>query len=127
MSDLYLIAGSPRTEYVTREVREFRAPTDASAKLLDELTQAAEDRINKMVRVKNMNIDCVVHIMRNHLDCTTTFKALFSLNGMAHKAIYTTPDDFEKRDVSISNFVKEVARVIAIEILEEPFNRCDWR
>ena len=42
---IILAPGRTRTEYVTREVHEHRAPTDESVKLLREMEQKARDQV----------------------------------------------------------------------------------
>jgi len=49
-----VLPGQTRTEYVTREVHEHRAPTDESVKLLNEMQQKAEaNRIAAMALPAN--------------------------------------------------------------------------
>jgi len=69
------------TEYVTREVHEHRAPTDASVKLLTEMEEKARDRVIEAVHVGDATFECVIHTMKHPMDDTTEMVAVFSLGG----------------------------------------------
>lgn len=120
-----VISRSDNNTIRTVNVHEHRAPTDQSIKLYEEMLEKAEARINKMVRVKNMDIDCVVHMMRSPVDLNTTFKAIFDLNGKRYTAQYTSHES-EERTIAIQMLVQEVAKVIATDILTEAFSKCNW-
>jgi hypothetical protein len=70
-----------RTEYVTREVHEHRAPTDKSVELLREMEQKARDQVIEAVHVGNATFDCVLHTMKHCIDGSTEMLAVFSMNG----------------------------------------------
>src|SRR6185369_4164674 len=76
-----VVAGRPRTEYVTREVHEHRAPTDDSVKLLREMEAKAREQVIQAVHVGDTTFECVCHMQKNHTDGSTTLMAIFSLNG----------------------------------------------
>ena len=82
------VPGETRTEYVTREVHEHRAPTDASVKLLREMEQAAEAKVIDAVRVGNTSFECVVRRERDEMNDQVLFRAVFKLNGRQETADY---------------------------------------
>lgn len=79
-----------RTEYVTREVHEHRAPTDASVKLLREMEAEAKEQVVEAIRVGNTTFECVVHVMKNPLEDSLELRAIFSLNGKKLTAEHTS-------------------------------------
>ncbi len=77
-----LVLNQPsRTEYVTRDVHEHRAPTDESVKLLREMEGKAKEQIIKAVHVGDTTFECVVHQMRHAEDQSQSLRAVFSMNG----------------------------------------------
>lgn len=75
-----------RTEYVTREVHEHRAPTDESVRLLDEFKSAAEAKVAQAIRVADTPIEMVVHIADDMLNDQVIYAAVFKINGKTHTA-----------------------------------------
>ena len=63
------------------DVTEKRAPTDESVKLLREMEQRAQEQVLKAISVNNTEVDGVLHMMRNPLSCTYTFRFLYQING----------------------------------------------
>jgi hypothetical protein len=82
MFDRIVLAPSrTQTQFVTREVREHRAPTDESVKLLREMEQKAKDQVIEAVHVGDTTFECVVHKSRLPMDDAIEVMAIFSLNG----------------------------------------------
>lgn len=114
------------TEYVTKEVHEHRAPTDASVKLLREMELAAQKRIESTVHINDTTFDCVVHIHKVLMDGSTKFMAILSLNGKRITAEYTQHwSDNEPRKV-LEAFRDEIARTIANVILQPAIEKAQW-
>jgi hypothetical protein len=114
--------GPARTEYVTREVREHRAPTDDSVKLLADFEKAARDKIVDAVKVGDTVFECVVHIM---IDAASggdrLFKVIFSLNGKKMTVDYRHAAHalIDNKLGWVDPLRDAVAREIAVHILHE--------
>lgn len=55
---------TPVHHTTTVNIREHRAPTDDSVKLLQEMEKAAQDRLVANIRVSNNAFDCHVHVYK---------------------------------------------------------------
>lgn len=104
------------TEYVTRDIHEYRAPTDESVKLLREMEAHAQSKIVEAIHVGDTTFESVIHIMKFMEDRSTIWKAIFSLNGKKMTAEYRYQDSIEKRD-AIAELRDVIAKKIATEIL----------
>jgi hypothetical protein len=108
-------------EYVTREVHEHRAPTDASIALLNEMQAKARENIIDTIRIADNGFECVVQIDRDNMMDELRAVAAFSLNGRKLKASCTLSGREQPHDrVRLEVFEKlrgEVATVIAHELL----------
>lgn len=116
-----------RTEYVTREVHEHRAPTDASVALLKEMEQAARDKITESIAISGNGFECVVHLMLDLASDAKIAKAVFKLNGKA----MTAEAAVQMRDGDNPTLVAErlrdaVAKRIATEVIGVAFAK-SWR
>lgn len=107
------------TQYVTKEVHEHRAPTDASVALLREMERSAEAKVVEAVRVGNTSFECVVH---RELDCMSdqvVFRAVFKLNGRQetaeHRCERRKADDVGAAWRALRD---EIAKVIATRMIE---------
>lgn len=104
------------------DVTEKRAPTDESVKLLREMEQRAQEQVLKAISVNNTGVEGVLHMMRNPLSCTYTFRFLYQING---KKMTT---DYEVNEFELSKYkwidclINAVAVDIAREILLKPFS-----
>lgn len=103
-------------------VTEKRAPTDDSARLLNELQKEAENRIIKTIRVQDTNIDCMIHIWRNPMNYTTTFRMVYSLGSKQYVVDHEEKDlisvDELNYDVKIRNIFRRLVKVLAEDIAE---------
>lgn len=116
---IVLSSPAPATQFVTREVHEHRAPTDASVQLLREMEQAAEAKRIAGMRLENNNFKGVVEVFRRVEDFSTVAAARFDLNG---KRLTAQIHDDGFADATPELMVKlrdEMARVIASEVLGE--------
>ena len=113
-----------RTEYVTREVIEKRAPTDESVKLLREMEQSALSEVVKAVRVKDNDFECVIQSMMLAEQDAMRYRVIFSMNGQKHTATVDCdrPDAGPDRLHDIADDLREaVAKEIALKILAGAF------
>lgn len=112
-----------RTEYVTRNIHEHRAPTDESVRLLREMEQAARDSVEQSFNVGGNGFECVVTVNREFASNDIIARAVFSLNGKRMTA------EGRVRGFEISDPTKlfqtlrdNVAQVIAGEVIEHSFS-----
>ncbi len=75
-----------RTQYVTCEVVEKRAPTDESVKLLMEMEKAARAKVIESYRLTDNGFECEVETYRTFADDEVVLAAHFSLNGKRMQA-----------------------------------------
>lgn len=118
-----LVTQPSRTEYVTREVHEHRAPTDKSVELLRDFMKSAEAEIERSVHLSSNDFSCVVHQTKDFRSDETIFKAIFDLNGKRMTAEAQTWNDRSKTPVeSVSEAAfklrDEIAKTIANECLQ---------
>lgn len=115
-----------RTDYVTREIHEHRAPTDESVRLLKELEEKAEAKIIETIRIADTSFECVVHQFLEAMTMDTVLRAVFSLNGKKHKAEHRFQESIRDRMDHQKEFTAlrdEVAKVIATEMICDAFRR----
>lgn len=67
---------------------EKRAPTDESVKLLREMEQAAQDKLDASIRLEANGFECVVQVFERMIDGDFAIVVHFSLNGNRHKVEY---------------------------------------
>lgn len=114
------------TSTVNATIHEYRAPTDASVKLLKEMEQAAEAKVIEAIHVGDSAFECVVHLERDHMAGEMMLRAVFKMNGRQQKAIFR----FRERDAgnqseamrtAAAGIRDEVAKVIATEMIGPAF------
>jgi hypothetical protein len=117
-----IVPGRTRTEYVTREVHEHRAPTDESVKLLREMEQKARDQVIDAVHVGDAHFECVIHTMNHVLDGSTEMLAVFSMNGkkmtVSHRDQMWRSDRVQMVAALRDEMAKEIATVILLPALQ---------
>lgn len=114
--------GGTQTHHHTATITEKRAPTDESVKLLTEFEKAALDRLLKSVRLKDCQVDCVVHQWRDVLGLDDKYLIRYRVNGKDVKVEHTPKDVWalettEARREIARQLVDALARSIAVEVL----------
>lgn len=120
MFDSYIVKPGDANHYHTHNVTEKRAPTDESVRLLREMEQKAQDEVIQSIRLQNTEFDGVIHVMRNIMDCTTSYRCVFKLNGKKFMAEHVAKewDDKDSRVIGIRDAVaKEIANTVVSEFL----------
>lgn len=120
MFDRYILRSGESSHYHTHTVTENRAPTDESVRLLREMEQKSQEQVLKAIRVQNTEFDGVIHVIQHHIDATTIYKCVFSLNGkkMIAEHIAKDCDDKESRVFGIRDAVaKEIANTVVSGLL----------
>lgn len=74
-----VINSSPAHQHIT--VKEHRAPTDESVRLLREMEQSARDKVTQAIRLENSPIDCVVHVQENLMTSDRDYCVFVKVNG----------------------------------------------
>lgn len=109
-----------RTQYLTSEVKEHRAPTDQSVALLKEMEAAARAKVIESIKVGDTVFECVVHIEFDGNSGDVVYLAVFSLNGkkmtVEHRAsVFADKDDPKKWVLELRD---KIGREIASTILQ---------
>lgn len=106
------------TQFVTREVHEHRAPTDASVALLKEMETAARNKIVESIKVTGNSFEAVVHMELDFASGDKVAVAIFTLNGTKLKAEARVPtNDPKANDELYVRLVKSVSDKIAEQIM----------
>lgn len=111
------------TEYVDRNitVKEYKAPTDESVKLLNEMTEKALNNILKTFSTSNNTLQAKVAVYQDHRMQVNEFMCKFTLNGKDHMLrveinAYETPD----MNSMIEKLYTKVCERLAQELMQ-PF------
>lgn len=117
-----------RTEYVTREVHEHRAPTDDSVRLLREMEDKARQQVEQSINVGGNDFECVVNIEVESMSMDTVAVALFRLNGKQMRSKARVEGWQQKDDVlPLTERLRDaVAKTIATEIVGPAFSKA-WK
>lgn len=121
-----LIVATPvqhTTEYVTREVHEHRAPTDESVKLLREMEAKAREQVIEAIHVGDTTFECVIHTHRTFEDESTTYRAIYSLNGKKMTTDYRDQGYKQDKREAITKLRDEMAKDIATQVLIPALSR----
>lgn len=111
------------TEYVDRNitVKEYKAPTDESVKLLNEMTEKALNNIVKTFSTSNNTLQAKVAVYQDHRTQVNEFMCKFTLNGKDHMLrveinAYETPD----MNSMVEKLYTKVCEKLAQELMQ-PF------
>ncbi len=112
-----VILREQHTEYVTREVHEHRAPTDASVKLLKEMESAARQKVDESIRLEGNGFECVVHVEEDPMSAQRVARAVFTLNGKRMTAEARVDADNRNPAALWGSLRDALSVVIATEVL----------
>lgn len=115
-----------RTEYVTREVIEKRAPTDDSVKLLKEMEEKAIDKVVATIRVSDTEVECVILVTRLEYAAQTQARVVFSLSGRQMREDVVLKDG-ATRSENLTMVRDAISRRIANEIIGPALDRIDMK
>ena len=111
----YFSFGQTRTQYVTKEVHEHRAPTDESVKLLREMEAASEAKRIESLKLTCNGFTAHVEVFRDFaLGYQTKARAVFDLNGVRMQAEAAVDDG--------PNAKRELAEALRAAISEQIAN-----
>lgn len=83
MFDTYTYRARSGPEFVTvnKTVKEYRAPTDESIKLLREMESKAKEQVIKAIAVVDNKFNCSIQMWQDSLSCSFDILVAFDLNG----------------------------------------------
>lgn len=112
----------PMSMQANVDIREHRAPTDESVKILREMESAAKQEVIKSIQVKDTLVDGVLHMSLDPLSCKRRFKFIYSINGRKMTTDFSIDDyEYEASKDWIGKLVETVSFDIAREIMMKPF------
>jgi len=114
-----------RTEQVTREVivKEYRAPTDESVKLLNEMQKKALDNIVSQFSTSNNHLQMKCAVVENNYEQARLFISKFTLNGKSHRFdIKINSLDVQTEEDLITSVYERVCAELAKEFMQPLFN-----
>lgn len=101
---------------VTYNIRERKAPTDESVRLLKELEKEAKDKVLSAEKLDNNLIHAKVWMMENHLSYKEEFKILMNLNGKQFTYDISLDSDLSKH-VKLEKIYEVISKRIAVELM----------
>lgn len=124
------IAPRPRTEYVTREVHEHRAPTDESVKLLREMEAAADAKRIASFKLEGNSMTGAIEVWHEpHQGYSLFARAVFDVNGKRCTARAQIDemksDGFHKIEL-MQALHAEIAKAVASEVLGTGMTGMTW-
>lgn len=108
-------------ENVNVSVKEYRAPTDESVKLLKELEKEAVNKIESVIKVDNQTFSCVIYKSYVSLFHYIEFVIIYKLNGKERRVVVNTNEE-DSVDTVIGKLLKSLSEDIALN-LSDSFNR----
>ena len=108
-----------RTEYINKDVnvKEYKAPTDESVKLLNEMQEKTLANIIKQFSVQDNDFNFGVMSYKNPIRYTTEVLVKFTLNRKQYE-VKTDVDEFKDRDGQIKDIYKAVCDKLAVIFTE---------
>ena len=120
---VYNTTNHPRT----LEVKEHRAPTDESARLLKELEQEAMNKIVAMGKVEDNVFNAKWYITSDYMAWEDRCRCIFTMNGKEHDFEFRLPGKFEASNTKeyVDHMKKEVLNKLTIIFLDDLLKNCD--
>jgi len=104
---------------VEKTVREQRAPTDDSVRLLREMEKAAEAKVVSAIRVSDSLFDAVLHQQDDFLNCQKMLMCVIKLNGEKITVRFNCNDSSSREEIAIGlrdAIAKEIANRITLSV-----------
>lgn len=109
------------TEYVDRNitVKEYRAPTDESVKLLNEMTDKALKNIVNTFSTTNNTLQLTAAVYEDYRYEKREFLCKFVLNGKSHALQVGIPTwEFNTPEAMIEELYKRICNELAVELMQ---------
>lgn len=112
------------TEYVTKEVniKEYKAPTDESVKLLNEMTEKSLANIVKQFAVQDNDFNFGVMVYKNPMRFVTEVIIKFKLNGKDHEMRFDV-DEYRSIDQQVQATYKAICGKLAEILVNSVFDQ----
>lgn len=107
-----------KTEYITKEVHEYRAPTDESVKLLREMEQKAKNEVVKSIQLESNYLNANVYLSLDPMSFNNMFRVVFDINGHSYVSDIAIPTH-APTEVIVQKLHRGISDVIAQKILED--------
>jgi hypothetical protein len=113
---------------VNVNVKEQRAPTDESVRLLREMEQAAQSKVLASFRLEDCPVDCIVHHMHSMTDDEERFIVQYRIGGGVARVPHVHrskggESEREGRERLIGDLVRVVGESIAARLLATPLQK----
>ena len=118
MFNTYLYPQRTQTQYVTKEVHEYRAPTDESVKLLREMEQKAKNEVINSIQLESNYLKANVYLYADPMSFGNMFRVVFDINGHSYVSDIDIPTD-APTEVIVEKLHRGISDVIAQKILED--------
>ena len=112
------------TEYVTKEVnvKEYKAPTDESVKLLNEMTEKSLANIVKQFATQDNDFNFGVMVYKNPMRFITEVIIKFKLNGKDHEMRFDV-DEYISVDQQVQATYKAICGKLAEILVSSVFDQ----
>lgn len=100
-------------------ITEKKAPTDESVRLLREMEQAAEAKLQQSFRVTGCPMDLLLHTAHDFSNYQRVLHAHYRVGGVQYKVEHRVRED-APRDEVIEGLIMAVARDLALNLLRGP-------
>jgi len=100
-------------------VTEKKAPTDESVRLLREMEQAAEAKLQQSFRVAGCPMDLLLHTAHDPRNYQRVIHAHYRVGSVQYRVEHRVREDAD-RDEVIEGLVMAVARDLALNLLRGP-------
>lgn len=121
MFDWYLIA-PPSVVNVNKTVKEYRAPTDDSVKLLREMESKAREQVIKAVAVVDNKFNCNIQVLQDNLSARILIRVIFDLNGerlTVEHAVYPVRSfSYDQEEEILQACIKAISDATAKHLLK---------
>ena len=108
-----------RPQQINSTVTEHRAPTDASARLLSEMQQAARDSVFATLECRDNKFSCRAVVEQDFAAFSESLRVQFTLNGEKHDATIKFDNRHDDAPAMAVKIRDELARVIATKLCIE--------
>lgn len=115
MSNIFMYSERTGPEFVTvnKTVKEYRAPTDESVKLLREMENKAKEQVIKAVAVVDNKFNCTIQVWQDSISDSIDVLVVFDLNNERLTAKHRI---FMYQPKSVHEIVQELLKAISDEI-----------
>ncbi len=112
------------TQYVHTTIKEYRAPTDESVKLLKEFEEKAEKKLIASARLDNNFVKATYHAFKDNLMMETQLVIRAEINGNVVDWRDTIKDyQFKDEEEQVLHIYECLGKMLAKEIIRMSYKR----